>query len=167
MPSSNVNLVPTIVSLIFGCKPRRVLDVGPGRGKYGLLTREYCSQWLERLDACEAWGGYVTPILTAIYDHIRTGDVLGVSANVLADYDLVLMLDVIEHLEKDAGLALLRRCPQRVIVATPMEFFQNPEADAIPPERHRSLWTKADFGDRIENDQSAFGGIVLLLKPQG
>lgn len=157
-------LVPQVVELVTTVHPERVLDVGPGRGKFGVLLREYVAD-LKRLDAVEAWPGYVTPRLKAIYDHVYQRDVCELTDAHLAEYDLVLMSEVIEHLQKDVGLALLDRIPGRVVVTTPAEFFYN--GPNLPPtETHRSLWGVADFGNRVEEDASQLGGVVVRLAPR-
>lgn len=166
MPSSKLELAPTILNMAYVCNPNRILDVGPGVGKYGLLIREYLKP-VDQLDAVEAWPLYVKefPWLSAIYDRIFICHAGALSDSQLAAYDVVLMIDVIEHMEKDEGLDLLGRIPGRVIVCTPENFFQNPEADEIPPEKHRSLWSVADFGERVEVDNSQLGGVLVRLKP--
>lgn len=168
MPSSKLELAPTILNMGWVCNPKRILDVGPGKGKYGLLIREYLNP-LERLDCVEAWEPYVSefPWLAAIYDNLIIGDVRDLSNEHLAEYDVVLMIDVIEHMDKEDGLTLLNRIPGAVIVCTPENFFQNPEADEIPTEKHRSLWELADFGDRVEVDNSQLGGVLVRLKRLG
>lgn len=166
MPTSNLAMWPMILQLAKEVKPRRVLDVGPGHGKGAVLLREYvgCPP-IERIDAVEAWEPYVTPRLRAAYDTVLVVDVLDMAEHDLASYDLVLMVDVIEHLEKGDGLALLERIPGRVIVCTPMEFFQNPQHLQIPPEAHWSLWSLADFAGRVEMDASQLGGVLVRLGP--
>lgn len=165
MPSSNLALWPAIIHLAWELKPRLVLDVGPGHGKGAVLLREYigCPP-IERVDAVEAWPGYVTERLLCLYDHVYGCDVLELADHELEVYDLVLMIDVIEHLEKDVGAELLARIPGWAIVCTPESFFENPEHEEIPPEQHRSLWSVADFGDRVEHDASQLGGVLVRLR---
>lgn len=169
MPSSNLALAPTIIHLVHIAQPHRnVLDVGPGRGKYGLLLREYLNEPPEILDAIEVEPSYITPRLKAIYDEVFLDDVRNWSGEDLGFYDVVLLVDVIEHLDKDEGLELLGGIPGRVVVCTPEEFFSNPPG--LPPsEEHRSLWTRQDFAAvrTIDVDMSALGGIVVSLAPTG
>jgi hypothetical protein len=164
MPTSNLALWPAILDLVWQVHPERVLDVGPGHGKAGVLLREYCGT--EIVDAVEAWEPYVTPRLRAIYDSVWTGDVMDFPPASLDGYDLVLLVDVIEHLSREDGFELLHRIPERVVVCTPAEFFQNPEHEDCPPEKHRSLWSLTDFGDRVEADASALGGVLVRLGPR-
>lgn len=164
MPTSNLYLAPVVITLIDQAHPRTVLDVGPGWGKYGMLVREYVGS-VERVDAVEAWPGYVTPRLRAIYDHVYELDVRELSVDHLAAYELVLMSEVIEHLPKADGLALLDRIPGRVVITTPCEFFHN--GPNLPPtEEHVSLWELGDFGARVEEDASQLGGVIVRLGPR-
>lgn len=170
MPTSLLSLAPTIVNLIEQCPHDRILDVGPGHGKYGLLAREYLNVKPTQLDACEADEGYLVEFgwLASIYDRIYSCPVEDLEADVLATYDLVLMADVIEHLDVDTARAVLDRIPGRVVISTPRDFFQNPEHVEHPYETHRSRWGVADFGSRVEIDASIeqWGAVVVVLGPQ-
>jgi hypothetical protein len=113
----------------------------------------------------EAWPGYVTDRLRCLYDTVYVQDVLTLPDEVLASYDCVLMSEIIEHMPKEDGLALLNRIPGRVVISTPAEWFSN--GPGLPPtETHRSLWSVADFGDRLEIDASQLGGVVVRLAPR-
>lgn len=62
--------------------------------------------------------------------------------------DAVVSLDVIEHLEKEEGIALLKRLEsvarRRVVVLTPNGFVPQPANDN-PWQLHKSGWTVEDF----------------------
>ena len=169
MPSSNLALAPTIIHLVHVAQPHKsVLDVGPGRGKYGLLLREYLNEPPEILDAIEVEPSYVTARLRAVYDEVFIDDVRAWTRQDLGFYDVVLLVDVIEHLDKSDGLELLGRIPGRVVICTPEEFFSN--GPGLPPsEEHRSLWSREDFAGvrTIDVDASALGGIIVSLAPLG
>lgn len=162
MPTSKLELTPVIVNMAWEVAPTTILDVGPGYGKMGLLCREYLEKPLV-IDAVEMEPRYVTERLTAIYDHVNVKDVTQLRPELLAQYDLVLLIDVIEHLEKPDGLRLLESITGNVIVSTPRDFFQNPECEEYPSECHRSHWTLDDFGGRIDRDESSeVHGITLV-----
>jgi len=161
MPTSNLALWPSILHLVWEVKPARVLDVGPGWGKAAGLLREYVDPAVT-VDAVEAWPGYVTDRLRAAYDDVLVADALTLSDEVLGRYDLVLMVEVIEHMEKGAALALLSRVRCPVVVCTPAEFFSN-GPDLPPTEDHVSLWSVSDFGDRVEADRSEMGAVLVRL----
>jgi hypothetical protein len=63
----------------------------------------------------------------------------------LGAYDLVLLVDVLEHLTHEQGEQLLARIPGRALVCTPRDFFQNPQFADYPTEEHRSVWTVAEI----------------------
>ena len=69
-------------------------------------------------------------------------------------FDLVLMLDVIEHLTKERGKAILQQAQAyacirgRLILLTPLWFDDNAEAaenDKNPFQLHKSVWTPSEF----------------------
>lgn len=169
MPTSLLALAPAVVHLAWDCHPRRVLDVGPGFGKYGLLLREnFGAGKLQAVDAIEMEPSYLEGEqgrgLRGIYDILFEGDATTMPSEFFADYDLVLMLDVIEHMEKEAALQLLADIPGRVIVSTPVDFFHN--GPGLPEsETHRSHWERGDFGDRVEHDASQMGAVLVRLAP--
>lgn len=67
-------------------------------------------------------------------------------------FDAVVALDVIEHLERKQGEALLaemeRIARRRVVVFTPNGFVEQGARDGNPFQVHRSGWTAADFSRR-------------------
>lgn len=170
MPTSNLALWPTICQMVWEIQeetdyPLRILDVGPGWGKGGILLREYVAPKMI-VDAVEAWQPYITPRLEAVYDKVWPMDVLDLEADTLKLYDAVLMVDVLEHIEKDKALELLERIPGWVVICTPLTWFQNPEGAEIPPELHRSLWTGFDFGSRTASYFELYGGLLVKLSPK-
>lgn len=206
MPTSLLDLSPLIIGHVWERfreldRPIRILDVGPGFGRYGLLCRELVDgvergTRIERLDAIEAEPRYreLFPWVEVIYDLVVDADVtdpdLRLTSNLAAPedirgpafqepgsnffdgYDLVLMLDVIEHLERDDAIAVLSAIRGAVVISTPATFFQNPEADAgWETERHRSHWPDArSFGSRVDRSDSAafsrYGAVIVRLAPK-
>lgn len=148
--------------------PRTILDIGCGYGKHGVLLREYVHP-TPQVHGIEAWEPYVKPHrLEGIYDHLRVGDALELTSHELAQYDMVVMGDVIEHMEKDAALALLQRIPGWVIIATPVNHFHTDEG--LPPtEAHVSHWTRDDFEGtgRVDWYEERYGAIITRLSPNG
>lgn len=144
-----------------------MLDVGPGYGKYGLLIREYLSEKPRRLEALEVDEWYVQHFtwLSCIYDEVFVGDARSFDAYMA--YDMVLLLDVIEHIPKEEALPLLRRIPGRVVISTPCEWFEQ-SVPGHPHEDHVSHWNEADFEatGRVEHMLILHGGIVCRLGPR-
>lgn len=166
MPTSNLAVWPTLLWLVHEADPHRtVLDVGPGHGKAAVLLREYLTHPPEQIDAVEAHRPYVESFgLRVLYDNVFVDDVLDLPPERLAGYDVVLMADVIEHIDKTAALELLARIPGRVVISTPVEFFSN--GPGLPDsETHRSHWTAEDFlaTGRVEACQEQVGGWIVRL----
>ncbi|MBI1799327.1 MAG: class I SAM-dependent methyltransferase [Candidatus Eisenbacteria bacterium] len=147
MPTSEHWQIPRIVDVIVRERPRRVLDVGAGYGKFGILAREYSE--VERVDALDA-----NPPRYPVYDHFYGGDLRELD-RVLPDdatgYDLALFIDVIEHLEKPEAyrvLDQLTRRARKVLITTPLGFRPQ-EIAGMPFETHRSGWFPWDFSKRV------------------
>ncbi len=147
MPTSEFRQIPYVLDVIVREKPRSVLDVGAGYGKYGFLAREYANP--ERVDGLD-----VNPPRFDVYDHFYRGDLRELERLLPPDaprYDLALLVDVIEHLEKAEGyriLEVLTRRARRVLVTTPWGFRRQ-EIEDQPFETHRSGWQPWDFQGRF------------------
>ena len=156
MPSSYLGNVPVIVRTVARLDPQRVLDVGPGYGRYGFLFRERLDdfRWERRLDAVDVFPEYLERSRTAfLYDRFFEGDFLAVE--IPPEYDLVTMIDVLEHFtDADGERALdkaLALAPQ-VLIATPLDYEQGP-MHGNPHEEHRSEWPS----ERLEEFATARG----------
>lgn len=179
MPSSDARSIHPVLELAYQLAPVKVIDAGAGRGKYGLLIREYVPtvKWVEAIevhgpyiDGCLADGSaeqwqHRFPPLAAIYDRVH-----GVPLQTYrrwANFDLALFIDVLEHLPRRQGEELIQRVAETTpaIYCTPRAWFQNPEADRVPSEKHRSLWSEEDFptGSTHRGDERA----VITRVPGG
>jgi len=164
MPSSRPNTIPTVVHLIRQLKPRSLLDVGIGFGKWGHLFREYTDileaehdpsryerkNWKIQIDGVEGFPQYISEMHRYLYNEIHIGDACELIRK-LPRYDIIFMGDIIEHLEKKRGLQLLRdsvtHANKAVIVSTPKYETAQGDLCANEMERHRSLWSARDFGE--------------------
>lgn len=162
MPSSRPNHIPAVLGVMLRLEPSSVLDIGTGFGKWGVLIREYTDirlsereperydreNWRVRIDGIEGFRRYLTPVHDYVYDHVHVGDMRDVIDG-LGTYDMILLGDVIEHVEKAEGEALLRKCLDHcsgaVVVSTPAVFREQGEACGNVLETHRSFWTSGDF----------------------
>lgn len=184
LPTSLLAIWPDILLCVEQVPHRRVLDVGPGHGKAAILLREYLADPPDSIDAVEAWEPYVGRFhLDDLYDRVFIGDVTsgrwdvgGSSVDAqgqLARYDLVLMGDVLEHIRQEPAMALLRRIPGRVVICTPVAWFDNDPGHRHPPtEAHVSHWTQADWDSvgafrSVEVCYQTLGGWVVRLGALG
>jgi hypothetical protein len=162
MPSSRPNTIPTVIHLIRQLRPKSILDVGVGFGKWGHLFREYTDiqaaehdparyerkNWRVRIDGIEGHAAYVTKMHRYLYNKIYIGDATALIRKI-PRHDVVFLGDVIEHLEKGDGVRLLHdaleAAEKAVIVSTPKYETEQADLCGNELERHRSLWTARDF----------------------
>ena len=158
MPVSTPVHISHCLERIIGLNPESVLDVGCGFGLWGFLCREYLdvwngrvepAQWKVRIDGTELFEPYIQAHQRALYTHVFVGDVRDTMTR-LGDYDLIIDGDVIEHLEKVDGEAVLDclydKARKALLVNLPLgEGWDHPEAHGNPGELHRSQWRPEDL----------------------
>ena len=122
MPTSHPYQLDDILQLIIETAPQSLLDVGVGFGKYGVLAREYLelwdenkayNKWSHRIDGIDIFTSYLTPLHDFIYDKIYIGNAIKILPEIDLNYDLILLIDILEHFEKDDGIKLLRLARER------------------------------------------------------
>ncbi len=157
MPSSHWYQLNEIMELILLTKPKSMLDVGVGFGKYGFLSREYLElfdgrekfdDWKRKIDGIEIFEDYITSLNKMIYDKIYIGDALEILPTLDKTYDLILLIDIIEHFNYDDGIRLLKMCEQHgnnTIISTPKRFFSQRDMFGNPFEVHKFLYKKKHF----------------------
>lgn len=150
MPSSSIDALTLIVRTAVALKPRRVLDLGMGTGKYGFLLREQIDlaqqQRTVTLVGVEGYADYVGDHQRVVYDEIVVDDIRHFLASSQREpFDLVLLLDVIEHFEPNDGLEVTLRSLEIspfLLIATPAAYWRqdDPSNDL---ETHRSWWPRS------------------------
>ena len=158
MPTSHPNLISPILYQVLIHQPRTVLEIGIGTGKYGALLYEYTDVWQQRakrevwIDGIEIFKGYRNP-LWQFYNRVIIGDATEVidCPGLLEEYDMILMTEVLEHLTKDAGHAILAKCKQKAKVFL-FSYTNSPQeaAHGNEHERHVSDWQELDFRFKAE-----------------
>jgi len=185
MPSSRPDHIPLVIGIVRQLRPRSILELGVGFGKWGHLFREYTDivaaeadppryrreNWRVRIDGIEGHGSYITPAHEYLYDRIMVGDMREVIHRV-GRYDLVFLGDSLEHVTKHDGRELLQACLDHadlaVLVTTPARATGQQAACGNPLEVHRSLWQAADFAGLGRCLTCLAPGktlLALLLKP--
>jgi SAM-dependent methyltransferase len=164
MPTSDpANISPIINNILrLAPLPRRVLDIGVGFGKYGALLREYLDigmfriepeQWATVINGVEGFEKYMNP-LWDVYNQVFIEDFRTHFKNYVG-YDLVLMIDSLEHVERPLGdeiLDYLTHKNKNVIVSIPDGDFPQGAVNGNEMETHRARWYQGDFtirGGRI------------------
>jgi hypothetical protein len=155
MPVSDYRQISDVSHIVIQLKPKKLLDIGVGFGKYGVNCREVLdvynnrvlpAQWLVVIEGVEIFESYRNPIWVA-YDHVYIGNAMQV-LDTLGSYDVILCCDVIEHFNKEDGFSLLTKMLDHapvVLITSPIKFYPQDAVMGNKHERHRSIWSKKDF----------------------
>ena len=158
MPTGDFTVIEEVIRELRKEDPYTILDIGPGFGKWGFLAREYLElwghrnylkkSWLKRIDCCEVWPDYITEMHHYIYSNVYVEDIRTFVKKMI-NYDTIVMIDVIEHFEKEEAKLLIKELQEKtnksLIIGTPLRWSPQKAAYNNPHETHRSLWTLKDF----------------------
>ncbi len=156
MPTSHTYQINEIMELVILTEPEKVLDIGIGFGKYGFLIYERLNLWYTdnlknkrvAIDGIEAFSDYISAIQKNIYDTIYIDEALNAFKNISKTYDLILLIDILEHFTREEGEELIRQCllnGRNLIVSTPKNIGIQKAAFGNIYETHRTQWEKEDF----------------------
>lgn len=153
MATSYHNQISLLMEIIMATRPTSVLDIGVGRGKYGVLCREYLDDLVNpgsrsRIDGIEAFPGYLTPLHSHVYDKIYLGDATAILPNLDRKYDVALLIDVFEHFDRAQGaqvVALLERVSGSVLISVPAEWWPQGPSGGNVFQTHRAHYSWKDF----------------------
>jgi len=157
MPTSWYQAISVILDKVLEENPESILDIGVGFGKYGVLLREaidipyyrYTKEsWKIRIDGVEAFEYYKNPIHEYIYNEIYYQPIEK-CIDSLGKYDVIMMIDVLEHFEKETGKELLQKlvlhANKAVIISTPVNPARQDQYMGNTFEAHKSKWFVNDF----------------------
>jgi 2-polyprenyl-3-methyl-5-hydroxy-6-metoxy-1,4-benzoquinol methylase len=187
MPTSKPEKIPYVLRTAMLIAPKKVLDIGAGFGKYGLLLREYLELWgmtvEESIDtvspkfdkenwkvtihALEIHECYIKDYHRYFYDKIIIGDVRDLIDQLDSDYDLVLICDVIEHIDKEAGktvLINLQRKSNSIILTSPIGYTKQKAYFGNQNERHVCGWTQEELEELGFNVTIVRGGLCATWR---
>jgi hypothetical protein len=158
MGTSNWQNIPFNVEVLMKIAPQRVLDVGVGFGRWGMIVREFCDVWYGRVSE-SAWSVYVEGIEAfrdnisqyhrAFYNRIYQGDAREIIFTLEGPWDVIIFGDVLEHFERETAEKILSWCLERsdyIMINIPLGG-EWPQSDTYenPYERHLSVWVEQDF----------------------
>lgn len=131
--------------------PKTVLDVGAGAGTYGKMVRSALS--VDVLDAVEIHPPYIDRFnLTEIYDHVCVEDIKDFAARLTWTYDMIIMGDVVEHLEIDDAIPIVNRLKQfcrYMLVSLPIVVWEQGAEEGNEHEAHLHHWTHEEFKEHF------------------
>lgn len=153
MPTSLSENIHNVINIVMSLRPNKILELGCGLGKYGVLLREYYDvnikhnipkhKWTTTIDTIEIFPDYICPIHYYVYNKIIIGNFLTQIKNVDDDYDVALCVDVIEHLEFNRALEFIKEvkthCKNIVMVVPDFNLVQG-AAYHNEHETHLSVW---------------------------
>jgi SAM-dependent methyltransferase len=170
MPVSFLDVAPRVIEEIRELQPASILDVGCGYGTYGHLIRAHVDKWpwKIRLEAVEGFDKYLYRIGNTAYNRVYplTWESFNAHHAPHRQYDLILLIDVIEHFDKEEGLEVLEQCKaisERVLFSTPADPAEQGAEYGNKLEIHKSRWTWEDFASfrpRVLLDNHARVGVI-------
>ena len=152
-------ITPIVAKMITVYKEiNSVLDLGCGFGKYGVLCRETfdifagrykLESWRTRIVGVEIYPEYITSFQKTIYSEIIIKDALTYLKETKEKFDMILCLDVIEHLPKEQGKELVKEIlahhNKLVFITTPNGYMPQGALYNNEHETHRCGWTVEEF----------------------
>ena len=126
----------------------KVLNVGIGDMKSGLACQLPFLKFAEltMIDVHQPYIDYAkrgiwkTPIMKFENKDIR-------NVNNWNDYDLIMIFDVLEHLEKEQSIGIINKIKKPLLVFGPLEKEFRHNHFGVESQDHLSLWTEQDFMD--------------------
>lgn len=176
MPTSDYRHIPQVLDEVYALQPKMTLELGVGVGKYGALLRELLDgiygrvrpeQWVRKIYGYEIFEAYRNPIWGA-YNQVSIADFEYVHA---AHWDLVMMMDSLEHLTPEVGRPFLAGLVERnkhVIISVPNGPM--PQNEAVYGNEHeRHLWTfnNLEEFERFEGVKTLYRGLCTVVSIPG
>lgn len=120
---------------------RTLLDVGTGKGIVGALSKVFLSDM--RVVGVEIFEPYVQSAENLYSGGIIHGDAVDILTSMPGkSFDVITCFDCIEHQRRDEALYMMRemeRVGKLVMISSVNWFFEQPEYDGNPWQRHRCL----------------------------
>ncbi len=186
MASSDIQLIPYILSNIAQVGIKSVLDIGIGFGKYGYLIRDYQDlmkaespeefkreNWRLKIDGIEAFGEFITDRQHVSYDNIHIGDAREILPT-LGNYDCIILVATLIHMSREDGMKLIRtmyeHCNKFVLFTAPPQVLPQDDVFGNPYEVHHDVvWKPEDLEEFPElvhgNTFKAKTQMFILPKP--
>lgn len=161
-PSVNEITIDQILKI----KPKSIYDVGAGDGFYGKLLK-YLLDYDAQTCGIEKNHIYIDQFgLKSIYDVVIIKDIVDIISKISGD--LIIFGDVLEHLEKEGMINVLRTSVKNfkyIIINSPLGF--QPQDHVYPEEIHRCGIEESDFKDYEVLDFKVYDEIMFHCLVKG
>jgi hypothetical protein len=157
MATCDLSNIEPIMRFVIPLAPASILDLGVGFGKWGVLFRDYLEgrqgrfyppDWKVRLIGVEGCRKYWNPAYQ-LYDQVVFEDFTE-HYHSYKNMDLVLMIDSLEHVGKEAGIQIvdtLRDNNKTLLVSVPQGPWPQGSVHGNHFEQHRATWYAQDLLD--------------------
>jgi len=132
--------------------PKTVLDVGCGKGTYSDIFKDL-NMKPEKFDALEVWKPYINKYKLAE----KYNNIINVDAREHKDwdYDLVILVDVLEHMTKEEAIAIWQSISKQAryaIISIPIVHYPQGHEHGNPYEEHvKDDWTTEEVLKTFSN----------------
>jgi len=174
MPTSEPAILTPICEEIIRLSPeiKSALDIGVGIGKWGVLLREYTDiflhwrfykkEWRTIVDGIEIHEAYKNPVW-GVYNRVFIGDAREILVKKVKHYDLIVMIDVLEHFTREDGERLLKIMSEKCKYA--IVSYHNCDQKDVRDNKHEdhlSKWSDEDFKTHKKLAGTELSGVYLL-----
>ncbi len=160
MGTSNWQNISYCIGLIRSINPQKILDMGVGFGRWGILCREFLEVWNGKtfpenwnvhIDGVEIFPKNISEYHRQFYSNIFIEDAYDFIVSSNDYYDLIILGDVLEHFEKEIAKDFLRECITRsrfTMLNIPIgNYWKQDVKYGNESERHLSFWKLREFID--------------------
>jgi hypothetical protein len=156
--------IPIILETVLSKNPMKIVDVGAGMGKYGLLLREQYLSFktgkgelspldditIDAIEDTKYFFEFRRGLLEVIYDSVFKSSVFDITDILFQNkYDMVLLIDTVEHWTKEEALGLIRKINKYsdILVSTPKKVSMYTKHYYGDPRHHITQWDDSDLNE--------------------
>ena len=165
--------IDKILDLGLSIEPKKIMDIGSGFGKMGLLFKEAIASQRSTadnlnpdlsdiiIDSCEnAEYFHNVGWIKEIYRNCYTCSCFDISKEELNKYDLILLIDVIEHWTKEEYEKFIDGITTNILISTPKDIGED-KVLHYGFEAHKTQFKLEDF--KYKHSREAQASHIVLI----
>lgn len=133
-----------------------VLNLGAGYCS-SVISSQFTSIFFRKLVNVEIWPSAYVRLARLQFETVDVENynddlVRFINNPDVGEYDVVTLIDALEHIEKDVALGVLRRCSEiakRTVIFLPIGECRQDDINGNPYQRHLSTWSVDDFAGAV------------------